>query len=230
MLSPLKKQARALGMSVGAILLINVWAMGLVKNSVLEAAYAIPDGGGYSDIRLKDSGVHETIKHNGSIILPAGTTGSYCCGFTFEVMMKVAEQRGFLEGKSVAEIRKFQKGWYGVGEGFEERQCVAALEKLGIGREVKREAAKPGDFVIFYRNNKIGHSVVFLSWVRDVKGKIIGLNYRSSQPSTWGVADTCEFFGDSGMGPHKNAINQKRLYIGRLDRRWWSQVLYPLAG
>lgn len=213
--------------AVVAVVAVNLWTWGLLRNDVLAAANAIPDGGGYCD--LADSGVLETIKHQGSVILPASEGGSYCCGFTFEVAMKVAQERGLLAGKSVAQVRKFQRQWYGSEEGSEWRQVALAVEELGIGREIDFEDTQPGDFVAYHRTGGIGHSVVFLGWIKSSDGEIIGLRYRSSQPNTDGVADTNEFFSDSDIGKASAGIMREHFYVARLDRRWWSHLLYPLS-
>jgi hypothetical protein len=205
-----------------AVVAANLWAWGLGRNDVLDAAYSFPDGGGYC--ALSDSGVFQTIKHNGSVILPASKGGSYCCGFTFQVAMQVAQQRGLLKDKSAQQIRRFQQEWYGSAKGTELKQCAAAVVNLGIGREVAQTDALPGDFVVFNRASGFGHSVVFLNWMTDSKGKIVGLRYRSSQPPN-GVGEEIEYFADSGYGD----INRKHLFVARLHRRWWSRMLCPLG-
>jgi hypothetical protein len=78
LLSPLKRHPWRVLVGVLTILVLEMWLWGLGKNDVLEAAYAIPDGGGYCS--LSDSGVSETIQHDGSVVLPASNGGSYCCG------------------------------------------------------------------------------------------------------------------------------------------------------
>jgi hypothetical protein len=45
----------------------NSCVRGLTRNDVLDVAYSYPNGGGYCN--LADSGVSETIKHRGSVIL-----------------------------------------------------------------------------------------------------------------------------------------------------------------
>ncbi len=209
-----------------AIVAVNLWVWGLGRNAVLSAAYAVPERGGYCG--LDESGVAETIKHNGSVILPAsGSGGSYCCGFTFAVAMDVAQDRGLLKDKSTADVRRFQKVWYGSLKGSAAKQCAQAVTELGIGREIHLDDARPGDFIAFTRKNGSGHSVVFLDWVKSADGDIFGFRYRSSQPRSSGVGDAVEFFVESDMGPPSAAIDRDLVAVARLNRRWWSRVLYP---
>jgi hypothetical protein len=177
---------------------------------VLAAAKSFPDGGGYNWTAC-NSGAPEAITFKGETILKKGD-GSYCCGFTFAVVMRAANEAGLLDDKSAADARKLQKAFYGIGKKFEEKQCVAGLEALGIGHEVKPQDAKAGDFMQLYRT-KSGHSVVFLKWI-ERSGKTVGFTYRSSQKSTNGIGERSEYFKDSGM-EHAD-VDPKRIYFGRL--------------
>lgn len=181
--------------------------------SVLEVARAIEDGGGYE--WKGGSGAPRAIDFAGQSILKRQEKGSYCSGFTFTVAMEAAAERGLLDGKSVDEVRQFQKQWYGVPKEAQEKQCAVAVEQLGIGRRIESlEAASPGDFVQLWRTNKSGHSVVFVKWIRD-DGRIVGLRYRSSQPSTDGVGDRVEYFADAPGREGK--VDRQRIYIARLN-------------
>jgi hypothetical protein len=111
-------------------------------------------------------------------------------------------------------VRGFQKDWYGATKDSGETQCVYALGKLGIGKQVTEKEAKPGDFLQLWRTNKSGHSVVFLDWVTD-SGRPIGVKYRSTQTSTKGIGDRVEYF--TGAPGKKGAVDPKRLYFGRLN-------------
>jgi hypothetical protein len=182
---------------------------------VVDVARSFPDGGGY-DKAWKGTGVPEDVLFNKERILARDDQGSYCCGYTFAVAMKVATERGLLRGKSVEDIRKFQKQWYGATEESAETQCVLAAETLGIGKEVATQAAQPGDFLQLWRSNKSGHSVIFLDWVRR-DGQPIGLKYRSSQGSTDGIADHVEYF--AGVEGVKGSVLPERLHFCRLNER-----------
>ncbi len=191
------------------------------RNDVLDVAYAFEDGGGYNS-KWAGAGVPEAIRFRNQTILAKGAKGTkgegtYCCGFTLTVAMKAAETRGLLEGKTVAEIRAFQKQWYGVPKASKETLCVYAVEQLGIGRAVKLADARPGDFVQFWRQNKSGHSVIFLDWVVGDDGagaQRVGLRYRSSQGSTKGIGDRVEYFSDAPN--HQGGVLRERTHVCRL--------------
>lgn len=205
----------------GGLVLAGLWICGLPDNDVLAVAYSFPDGGGYCS--LQDSGVSETIEHKGSVILPASKGGTYCCGFTFQVAMRVAEKRGLLSGKSVGQVRRFQKLWYGSLPGSELRQCALAVGELGIGREIPLEDARPGDFMQLWTVAKGGHSVVFLGWLRDSSGKRIGVRYRSTQGK--GIGDSVMF--SFHVRPSQSSMDPQQVVVARLNRPWWSRLLYP---
>jgi hypothetical protein len=180
---------------------------------VEAVARSFPDGGGYN-VKWGGSGTVEEIRFKDARILAKGTDGTYCCGFTFNVVMKAAGEAGLLKHKTVEQIKRFQKEWYGAvtEPDVRERQCAVAMERLGIGRQISADEAHSGDFLQFWRT-KSGHSVVFLKWaLRD--GKRVGFTYRSSQGSTDGVGDKTEYFADSGV--EKGEVDPKRMYFGRL--------------
>ncbi|MBX3432103.1 MAG: hypothetical protein KF847_02025 [Pirellulales bacterium] len=178
----------------------------------LVVANSIPDGGGYV---WKDStGVPRTIRHAGQIVLEKQPRGTYCSGFTFAVAMETLERRGLLRDKSFAQVKQFQREWYGAAEDAGEKQCALAVKRLGVGREVRLADARPGDFVQLWRTDKSGHSVVLAELVRE-EGAIVGLKYRSSQKLTDGVGDRVERFADAPGRQGK--LDRKRIYVARLD-------------
>ena len=174
------------------------------------------DGGGYN-LKWGGSGTPEEIRFKDARILAKGTDGTYCCGFTFAVVMKAAGEAGLLKDKTVEQVKRFQKEWYGAvtEPDVREKQCSVALGNLGIGKTVSADEAQPGDFLQFWRT-KSGHSVVFLKWVEQ-DGKRVGFTYRSSQGSTDGVGDKTEYFKDSGI--EKGEVDPQRMYFGRLGSR-----------
>ncbi len=205
-----------------ALVAAGLWLRGLPGNDVLAVAYSLPeDCGRCSD---QDTGVSETIEHQGSVILPASAGGMYCSGFTFQVAMRVARDRGLLDDKSVQDVRRFQKMWYGAWPGSEQRQCAMAVEELGIGRSIPLEKARPGDFMQLWCVGKGGHSVVFLGWARDEHGRIVGLRYRSAG-SRKGIGDGASLFAD--VWPGVSNIDREAVVVARLNRPWWSRLLYP---
>jgi hypothetical protein len=129
------------------------------------------------------------------------------------VAFDVLNANGKLDGFDVSTVKKLQQNWYGSNDASAETQCLMALEKLGLGKGVKLEDAKAGDFVQFWRNNKSGHSVIFLGWVKDNAGKIAGIKYRSTQKLTDGIGDRTETIGDG-----EKDINLKRVYVVRLGK------------
>jgi hypothetical protein len=182
------------------------------SKDVLSTAYSFSDGSGYCG--LAESGVPELIVHKGVVVLPASRGGSYCCGFTFLVAMKVAQQRGLMADKEPYQIKRFQREWYGATKASAEKQLALAIENLGIGCEIDPREAKPGDFVAYQRTRGAGHSVVFLDWIRD-QDVIVGFRYRSSQASTSGVGDSTDYFTSSA---YKGAsVDPKRFYVARLN-------------
>jgi hypothetical protein len=81
---------------------------------------------------------------------------------------------------------------------------------------VELKDARPGDFLILWRANGSGHSVVFLGWAWKDKRRV-GIRYRSSQPGTNGIGDLTEYF--AGHEGRKHGIDPKRTYVARLNRR-----------
>jgi hypothetical protein len=185
-------------------------------NIVLRIARAYPDGGGYS-VKWTGSGTPEEIRHNDTRILAkCDADGTYCSGFTFAVAMRAAGELGLLKDKSVEDVKKFQKSWYGNSKDQDtrERQCAVAVEQLGIGKAIELKDARPGDFCQIWRSDKSGHSVVFLEWVEE-NGKRVGLKYRSSQNGTKGIGDRTEYFSDAEG--RRGKVLRDRTYFARLN-------------
>ncbi|MGB7160835.1 MAG: hypothetical protein WBD40_22420 [Tepidisphaeraceae bacterium] len=198
---------------VGALTIgIVVWSFweSDLSEEVLEAAIRTPDGGGYSG--LTGSGVSKPINFKNIQILPAAKDGRYCCGFTLEVFMEVANRHGLLNDREPWEIAQLQKEWYGIPKHARWRQMVEAMERVDVGHEVSLDQAKAGDFALFSRPGS-GHSVILLGVVR--RGdEIVGIKYRSAQPSTQGVGDCVEYFLESGIDGGSILLNT--LFVGRL--------------
>jgi hypothetical protein len=165
-----------------------------VASDVIEVARSFPDGGGY-DWTAGATGVKEPVDFKGERLLEATESGSFCCGYTFAVAMRVAEERGLLKDKTVEDARKLLKDWYGAPVG-DKTLVVLAVENLGIGKAVPFEDAQEGDFVQLWREGGSGHSVIFLKWIEE-GGKRVGFRYRSSQKLTDGIGDRTEYFSDA---------------------------------
>lgn len=199
---------------ITALHLLPVAAGAAQPRSVLDVARSFKDGGGY--LWEGGSGCPRAIEFDGQTVVKAQDKGTYCSGFTFSVAMAAAAERGLLRGKSIDEIRRFQKQWYGVPKDAAERQCALAVERLGVGTEIQRLAdGKPGDFVQIWRTNKSGHSVVLVNWILE-DGEIVGLKYRSSQKSTDGIGDRIEYFSDAPG--ERGKVDRARTYIARLNK------------
>ncbi len=181
---------------------------------VLDTAFSFGMGGGY-DKKWGGSGVPELIEHKGKRILSKATGGTYCCGFTFAVCAKVLAQGDALKSKSASDMKAFQQAWYGATKISSERQCAFAVERFGLGQEVRPKDAQAGDFVQLWRKTKkpSGHSVLFLSWI-ELEGKRIGLHYLSSQGSTDGIGFATEFFHGTDL-PNAR-VDPDRIYVARL--------------
>lgn len=172
-------------------------------------------GGGYNT-RWAGSGTMQEIRFKDQRILSAGEGGTYCCGYTFNVFMNVAQAHRLLDDLTVAQVRALQKHWYGsVPDDHEqadlirETQIRYAVTLLGIGTGVEPEDARPGDFLQFWRQRS-GHSVVFLGWVVE-DGRAVGVRYRSSQGTTDGIGDHTERFAG-----HGGSVDPQRMYFARL--------------
>lgn len=186
-------------------------------SDVVAVARSFPDGGGY-DKKWQGHGVPRDVVFQGATILSRAKSseGTYCCGFTFLVAMTVAEPRGLLEGKAVAQVRQFQQEWFGATSASRRKQCALAVTTLGIGREVPFAEAAAGDFVQLWRTDGSGHSVVFLGWVEE-GGRRVGLRYRSSQGSTNGIGDCVEYF--AGAEGRQGRVDSSDGYAARLSAR-----------
>jgi hypothetical protein len=145
------------------------------------------------------------IYYQGEVVAYAGPGATcFCCGITFEVYMRAFAQideelggDGFLNGMSVDDVFDLRRDWFvrdvwgdGPGVGF---------ENYGLGEPVLDWAdALPGDPVQLWRFSGSGHSVIFIDWVTDADGTIVGLDYWSTQPSTDGIGYGREYFGTGG--------------------------------
>ena len=165
-------------------------------------------GGTY---KWSGSGCPVDIVLGEKILLQKSAIGSHCSGFTFTVLFNTLKAHGFHERMNFDQWKTFQQHWYGNTTIAAETQCLYALETCELGRKVALEEAQSGDFVQFWRNNNTGHSVIFLAWVKDEKGKITAMKYRSSQKVTNGIGDRTE-----PVGKGEKDINPKRIYIARL--------------
>ncbi|WP_214658881.1 hypothetical protein [Candidatus Formimonas warabiya] len=167
--------------------------------------------GGYYPYLLNDdyanyNGVTENLYYQGKVLLkadPGGSKASFCSGITFEVFFKAMQNRNIelglspddFNGMSFDQLFDFALTWYAATGNKETSNVSIAVEKYGIGKRITDlEDARAGDFIDVSRENYTGHTAVFLNWLRDQNGRIIGFKYWSSQESTKGISYKEEYF------------------------------------
>jgi hypothetical protein len=175
------------------------------------------------------NGVTENITYQGSLIAkanPDGSKSSHCVGLTYEIFFKAMQERNKEAGISsdnfnnmaIDNMQDFLFTWY-AAQGTpksEGNQLAGAIVKYGLGtRIISLEDAKAGDFIDFSRT-KSGHTAVFINWLKDEKGKIVGFRYWSTQDSTSGIGYKEEYFSDNAQEAFKGTVNRNQLYIGRV--------------
>jgi len=191
------------------------------------------NGGNYPYLLNNDyanyNGVTENLYYMDKVLLkanPSGDKASFCSGITFEVFFKAMQNRNkdlnlssdAFNGMSYDQLYDFILTWY-VANGDKKTNNVSiAVEKYGIGKSVTNlENAKAGDFMDISREDNTGHTVVFLNWLRDNNGRIIGVRYWSSQESTNGISEKEEYFNvrDSNGKKYGNVMINM-VYIARV--------------
>lgn len=175
------------------------------------------------------NGVTENIIYKGSLIAkanPDGSKSSHCVGLTYEVFFKAMEERNKEAGiapdnfnnMTINNMNDFMLTWYNA-KGTPKSagdQLAGAIAKYGLGSQINRlEDAKAGDFIDFSRT-KSGHAAVFINWLKNDNGDIVGFRYWSTQESTNGIAYKEEYFSDNPQGTFKGTVNRNQLYIGRV--------------
>jgi hypothetical protein len=152
------------------------------------------------------NGVTQDLWYQGRVVakaFPDGSRCSYCCGLTFEIFVRAMklrnEQKGLpiddFNGMDFYDLFNLLQLWYIEGQGDSPQRGIVAY---GLGPTITDwEDARAGDFCDFSRNNKTGHSVVFIDWVRDDDGAITGMKYFSSN-QRGGPGYATEYFSDSG--------------------------------
>lgn len=186
-----------------------------LNQAVLDEAYAFSDGGGY-DTGCEGTGVPEKITWRGIVLLEKANNGSYCCGFTFAVFMRIAAQHGLLDGLYLDDIWQFHREWYGADGQGGDRLMVEAIVSRGIGIYVPVDELEPGDFVQYWTVQGAGHSCIFLNYIES-NGQRIGIKYRSSQIHTEGIGDAIAYFSlRNSQNGASGEIDPNRTYGARL--------------
>jgi len=183
---------------------------GALNPYVLKVIAAYPTKGyPYRCIRKPEydlyNGVTQDLYYRGRMVAkahPNNSRCSYCCGLTFEIFVRAMKERNIqkgidpddFNGMSFFDLFNLLQFWYIEGKGDSPQK---GIEYYGLGKRIDDwEEARAGDFLDYSRNNKTGHSVIFIEWVRDPEGKITGFKYFSS--NSRGVGYGTEYFADSG--------------------------------
>lgn len=133
---------------------------------------------------------------NGRIVMRGEQkTRTFCCGLTLEVFYKYLHSQAALTEQIAQEnFDEFKRYWF-CREIFSPGP-LDAMTTYSVGIAVENpEDALPGDFIQIWRQNKSGHSVIFVNWLRDTQGNRVGLQYWSTQPATNGIGFHSELFG-----------------------------------
>jgi hypothetical protein len=164
------------------------------------------------------NGVTQDMWYRGMVVAkayPDGSRCSYCCGFTFEVFIRAMKLRNIqsgldpddFNGMTFNDLFNMLQFWYVEGKGDSEQRGIVAY---GLGTAVTNfDDARPGDFLSYSTTPPGGHSVIFLGWLRDDDGKIIGLKYFSSNLSSNGLGYGQAHFSDynkNGHGVLRNSV------------------------
>ncbi|MFH0792545.1 MAG: hypothetical protein V2A74_00780 [bacterium] len=184
---------------------------GALNPYVLKVIAAYPTDGSYPYRCLKEpeydlyNGVTQDMWYQGRVVAkahPNNTRCSYCCGLTFEIFVRAMRERNLqkgldpdnFNGMSFHDLFNLLQLWYIEGDDDSPQRGIVGY---GLGKAIEDwEQARAGDFLDFSRNNKSGHSVIFINWERDEAGKITGFKYFSSNSK--GVGYLTEYFEDSG--------------------------------
>ncbi|UNC90649.1 hypothetical protein [Candidatus Contubernalis alkaliaceticus] len=201
---------------------------------VLEIIKTYPIGpGNYPYLLNNDyanyNGVTTTLTYQGKTLLkahPSGNRSSHCVGITFEVLFRALQERNRQLGIPVEDfngmnwdnLHDFVLNWYAASGSKRTNNIVLAVEKYGIGKRITNlEDVQPGDFIDFDRENGGGHAVVFINWIKESDGRIIGLRYWSSQGSTGGINYNEEFFNVYGKnGAKYGRVIKEGMFIVRI--------------
>ena len=177
---------------------------------------------------------------NGRRYYPYGK--SYCSGLTLEIFHRAMKKRdrdmGIPDGKEdwnglgPKGIFILKKIWNVINIRYEDTgqrvtrrpSPARALELSGLGYvvtegdESKFDNVRKYDFCDISRSSNTGHSVIFIKWIRDSRGRRIGFQYYSTQKSTDGQGYNTEYFkGYRGGKVLKRLFNAGRVYDNPKD-------------
>lgn len=203
---------------------------GSLNPYVLKVVSAYPLDGSYPyhcswEPREYDiyNGVTQDMWYRGMVVAkayPDGSRCSYCCGLTFEVFIRAMKLRNIqngldpddFNGMTFYDLFNLLQLWYVEGEGDSPQLGIVSY---GLGEAITNfENARPGDFADYSSAPRGGHSVIFIDWLRDPQGQIVGLKYFSSNLSgTRGVGYGEGKFSDvnDGRGILRNSLRLARV-------------------
>lgn len=134
---------------------------------------------------------------------------TFCCGLTLEIFYLMAKgYPSLVERLAAADLDEFKRYWF--CREINSPGPQDALEAFGVGIGITLSEALPGDFVQLWRNDRSGHSVIFVNWLYDNTGQCSGLQYWSTQPGTNGIG-----FASESIGNFPKQINLQHLSVAR---------------
>ncbi len=178
---------------------------GFVLKAVDKVQATAMDGGGYfANVHAvpAESPVGYPLALLGTQLLQPPRTTSYCSGSSYTVfieslnMMLSGQESKLTEDRAEAMRMQENDGgrrddfvkvwgtWNADGPGCQ----FALVQYTGQGERVLPRDARPGDFMNISWKSGLGHSVVFLGWTVDAKGRKSVL-FWSSQKGTHGFGD-----------------------------------------
>jgi hypothetical protein len=170
---------------------LNPYVMKVVSAYPLDGSYPYHCGWKPREYDIYN-GVTQDMWYKGMVVAkayPDGSRCSYCCGLTFEIFVRAMKLRNIqkgldpddFNGLTFHDLFNVLQLWYIEGEGDCERRAIVSY---GLGRAIPDfEQVRPGDFLSYSTTPAGGHSVIFIDWLRDDQGKIVGLKYFSSNLS-----------------------------------------------
>jgi hypothetical protein len=192
-------------------------ADGSLNPYVMKVISAYPLDGSYPyhcswDPREYDiyNGVTQDLWYKGMVVAkayPDGSRCSYCCGLTFEIFVRAMKLRNVqksldpddFNGMTFHDLFNLLQLWYIEGKGDSPQLGIVSY---GLGTAIEDfETARPGDFADYSSAPRGGHSVIFIDWLRNDAGEIVGMKYFSSNLSgTHGAGYGQAHFAEANNG------------------------------
>lgn len=207
----------ALGLTVGATPLAAEPVPPRFNRLVLETVATYRAEGGY--VWPARAGTHGTTRdlwlgaRPRVIRVARAGRGTHCVGVTFEVLWRSLERLPggpAAAGLTAASARRMRRIWFVPKDGG--MGAAEALPAVRLGRRIASlEDARAGDFVQVWGDGW-GHSAVFLGWLRNPTGAIVGLRYWSSQPWTDGMGES-----SFAIGVAPGEVHPDRIFLARAE-------------